>query len=123
MLMTLLNVLGDIKKVFVWLGGKQGQQVIATGEAIAEALYPPATGIISIANGWLTEIIKTEAIATAAGAEKGSGTQKSAMVIAAESPQLIAFAQQHGLSNPTADQMQKANDALVAFLNAFEPKP
>jgi hypothetical protein len=117
--MKLLDFLGDIKKVFTWLGSPAGQTTISTGEAVVEAAYPPATGIITIANSWLTEIIKTQAIASAAGAAEGSSTQKAAMVISAEGPQLVAYAQQHGLPIPTADQIQKANDALVAFLNAF----
>jgi hypothetical protein len=120
--MTVLNFLGDIKKVFTWLGSPTGQKTIATGEAVVEAVYPPATGLINIANGWLAEIIKTEAIATAAGAATGSGKQKAAMVISAESPQIMAYAQQHGLAIPTADQISKANDALVEFLNAFTVK-
>jgi hypothetical protein len=120
--MTLLNFLGDIKKVFVWLGSKPVQEVIATGEAIAEVAYPPATGIINIVNGWLTEIIKTEAIAVAAGSEKGSGAQKAAMVISAESQQLLAYCKQHGLSDPTAAQVAKINDLLVAVLNELPAK-
>lgn len=117
--MKFLNFLGDIKKVFQWLGSAQGQKVIATGEAVAESIYPPATAVINLANTWLTEIIKTEAIGVAAGAGTGSGAQKAAMVITAESPVVLAFAQQYGLSAPTAAQIAAANDALVAFLNAF----
>ncbi len=124
--MSFLSAVGkDIKGVFAWLGSAKGQQVIASGEnlaiigATAAGVGPAATGIITIANTWLTEIIKTEALATAAGQQTGSGTMKAALVIADVSPEVLAFAKQHGLPTPTADQLTAASNGLVAFLNAF----
>ena len=117
---SLLSTIGkDIKGVFAWLGSPTGQNIIKTGEAVVEAIYPPATAIINLANTWLTEAIKTEAIAAAAGASVGSSTQKAAATLAATTPQAIAFAQQYGLPTPTAAQLNAANTAIVAFLNAF----
>lgn len=112
----------DFKKVFSWLGSAQGQQVIATGEALAEAIYPPATAIVNITNTWLKEAIKAEALASAAGETSGSGPQKAAMVISAVTPQVLAFAAQNGLPEPTADKLGAANTALIAFIDALTGK-
>ena len=117
---SILNTIGaDVKKVFAWIGSPQEQSLIATGEAVVETVYPPATAIISIANTYLTEAIKAEALAAAAGVQNGSGTQKAAAVLNAVTPQVIAFAQQYGLAAPTSAQLNAANTAIVAFLNAF----
>lgn len=120
---SLLGTLGTaFKDVFKWLGSPTGQKVIGTGEAIVEAIDPGLTGIINIANNWLTEIVKAETLATAAGEQNGSGVQKAAMVTSAVTPEILAFAAQHGLPTPTAAKIQVANDALVAFLNALDGK-
>lgn len=113
----------DFKKVFAWLGTPQGQATVATGEALAEAVYPPATAIVNITNTWLQEAIKAEALGAAAGAGSGSGPQKAAMVIAAVTPQVLAFAKANGLPEPTADKMQAADTALIAFIDALTGKP
>jgi hypothetical protein len=120
---SLLQTIGaDIKGVFSWLGGAKGQQVIATGESIAEAVDPGLTGIINIANNWLEEIIKTEALAAGAAEQNGSGVQKAAIVASAVTPNVVAFAEKNGLPVPTGDKIAAANTALVAFLNALSGK-
>lgn len=117
---SVLSSIGkDAKAVFTWLGSSKGQALITTGEGVAEAIVPQLTGIINIANTYLTEAIKTESIAAAAGVQTGSGTQKSAAVLSAVTPVVLAYAQQAGLSAPTSAQLSAANDAIVAFLNAF----
>lgn len=113
----------DAVKIFDWVGSPSGQNLIKDGEAVVEVVYPPATAIINIANTFLTEAIKAEALAAAAGQQNGSGTQKAAAVLNAATPQVIAFAQQYGLPTPTATQLNAANDAIVAFLNAFPGLP
>jgi hypothetical protein len=118
--MSFLSTLGkDIKAVFAWIGSPAGQTVIATGEGLVTAIDPGAQGIVTLANAWMQEIIKTEALAAAAGVQNGSGTQKAAAVIASISPEVLAFAQVNKLPAPTAAQIQTASNALVAFLNAF----
>lgn len=118
---SVLAVIGsNIKKVFAWITSPQGQATIATGEAVVEAAYPPATGIIAIANIGLAEAIKIEALAAAAGEQNGSGVAKSADLIATLTPQVLSFAQQHGFPVPTAAKISQAGDALVAFLNALD---
>ena len=119
-LKTALDKIGeDAKEVFSFLGSAKGQAEIATGEGVVESIVPGTAGLLTLANTWLTEIVKTQALATAAGAATGSQTQKAALALSAAAPQAIAFAQANGLPAPTATQLQAANTALVAFANAF----
>lgn len=121
---SVLSTIGkDVAKVFAWVGTPAAQNLIQEGEAVVEVVYPPATAIINIANTFLTEAIKVEALSAAAGQQNGSGTQKAAAVLNAATPQVIAFAQQYGLPMPTASQLNAANSAIVAFLNAFPGLP
>jgi len=117
---SVLTVIGaDAKKVFVWVASPKGQAVIHTGEAVAEAIDPGLTGLINLSETYMQEIIKTEALAAAAGAQTGTGVQKSAAVVSAVTPAVIAYAKEAGLPTPTADQISKASDAMVAFLNSL----
>lgn len=126
---TVLDKIGaDAKAVFAFLGSSKGQALIQTGEGAAVAIATVAggpaagtalTGAFSLANTWMTEIVKTQALATAAGAQTGYGPEKAAAVLAAVTPEALAFAQKNGLPAPTASQLQAANDGLVAFFNAF----
>jgi len=123
MSLSILNKIGaDFKAVFSWLGSPKGQAVIAAGETLAVSLGAPAA-LINVANNWLTEIIKAETLATAAGTQTGSGAQKAAAVLSAVTPQVLAFAQAQGVAAPTAAQIATANDSLVSFLNAFTMTP
>jgi hypothetical protein len=123
MSLSILNKIGaDFKAVFSFLGSSKGQAIIQTGETVAVSLGAPAA-LINVANNWLTEIIKAETLATAAGSQTGTGTQKAAAVLSAITPQVLAFAQAQGVSAPTADQIATANTALVSFLNAFTMTP
>jgi len=116
---SVLSVIGaDAKKVFAWVGGP-GAAVITSGEAIVEAVDPGLTGIINLANTYLAEVLKTEALATAAGAQSGTGMQKSAAVVAAVTPAVVAYAQAAGLPAPTAAEITAAANGIVAFLNAL----
>lgn len=117
---SLLQKVGsDVRKVFEWLGSAKGQGVIAAGEAVAVGVYPPASGIIAIANTGLTEIIKMEAMAVAAGQQNGSGVTKSAAVLQTLTPEILAYAEANKLPTPTAEKIQAASNSLVAFLNAL----
>jgi hypothetical protein len=119
--MSWLSTLGkDVGKVFGWLGSPKGQAIVGAGEAVAEAVCPALDGVLGITNTWLQEIYKAQALATAAGATgTAGGAQKAAMVLNALSPQVLAFAKTQGLPTPTATDLQTANNALVAFLNAL----
>lgn len=117
--MSWLSTAGkDIKGIFSWLGSSKGQQVIATGEAVAEAVGAPAA-IINIANYWIGKVLTIEAVATAAGQQVGSGVIKAAAVLTDVTPQVLTIAKANGLPVPTSDNLAKANTALVAFLNAL----
>lgn len=121
---SVLDKIGaDIKGVFTFLGSSKGAAIVQAGEGLVETLLPGTAGAITLANNWLQEIVKTQALATAADAGTGSSTQKAAMVLAAVTPQALQFAQVNGVPPPTAAALQKANDALVNFLNAFTAEP
>ena len=118
--MSWLGTLGnDVKKVFGWLGSPRGQAVLSTGEGFVEAVDPALDGVVNLTNTWLQEIFKAQALATAAAANATGGVQKSAMVLNTVAPQVIAFATAQGLPIPTGVELQNANNALVAFLNAL----
>jgi hypothetical protein len=118
--MSWLSTLGnDVKKVFGWLGSPKGQAILSTGEGIVEVVDPALDGIINLTNTWLQEIFKAQALAAAASANATGGVQKSAMVLNTVAPQIIAFATAQGLPIPTGVELQNANNALVAFLNAL----
>jgi len=119
--MSFLSAFGnDVKKVFGWLGSPKGQAIIGTGEAVLEAVDPALDGVVTLTNTWLQEIYKAQALATAAGATGTLGnTGKAAMVLNAVTPQVMAFLKTQGLAPANSTQLQAANDALVAFLNAL----
>jgi hypothetical protein len=119
--MSFLSAFGnDVKKVFSWLGSTKVQAVVGVAEAIAEAVDPALDGVITLTNTWVQEIYKAQALATAAVATGSTGNaQKAALVLNAVTPQVTAFLKSQGLSAATATQLQAANDALVAFLNAL----
>ena len=118
--MSFLSAFGnDVKKVFGWLGSPKGQAIIGTGEAVLEAIDPALDGVATLTNTWLQEIYKAQALAVAASAGATGGAQKSALVLNAMTPQVLAFLKTQGLAPANSTQLQAANDALVAFLNAL----
>ncbi len=118
---TVLEAIGhDVKSVFDWIGSAKGEAVIATGEAVALAINPAAGGLIAVANSTLTEIVKVEALAAGAGAQNGTGVQKLTAVVAAATPEILSYAEKNKFPVPTADKIQAAVNALVAFANALE---
>lgn len=117
---TFLDAAGaDIVKVFNFLGSPKAQAVISTGEAVAVAIDPALSGFFTLANSWLSEILKTQALATAANAGSGNSAQKAAIALASITPQVLAFAQSNGLPIPTSTKIEEANTALVTFFNAL----
>jgi hypothetical protein len=117
---SILDTLGsDTKKVFIFLGSSKGQAIVDAGEAVVETIEPQTTAFFTLANNWLAEILKTQALATAAGAASGSNDQKTAIALSSITPQVLAFAQQYGLNTPTATELATANAALVTFFNVL----
>ena len=113
---------GDVKKAFGWLGSPKGKAVVQIGEAVVEDIFPAATGVINLINTWATEAIKVESIAEAAGATSGSGEQKATIVLNTLTPQVLAFAKEHGLPLPTPENVSKVNDAVISILNLLTGK-
>ena len=110
----------DVVKVVAWIGSPSGQVMLSAGEGVAAEVFPQLSGLVFLANGWIKEIVKTEALFSAAGQQNGSGTQKASVVLSTVTPEVLAFAKEHGLAVPTADKLAAANTALVTFLNCFE---
>lgn len=125
--MSFLSAVGkDFKAVFGFLGSPKGQTVIATGEVLAQSVAnavgagAPVQAGITLLNNWGGEIIKTEALAAAAGQQTGSGPTKAAGVINAMMPQLLAFLTSQGATTATAQaQASTITDSLVTVLNAL----
>ena len=131
---SFLSAVGnDVKAVFGWLGSAQGQTAVAGVEGAATAvttvinpgLGAALTGVEGLFNAALKQIISTEALAAAAGAQSGSGAQKSAAVVSAITPQIPAFLTSIGISAPTTQQVNTVATAvtngLVAILNSIPP--
>lgn len=117
---SVLSTIGsDVKKVFAWLGSPQATNVITTGEAAVEDVFPAASGLINLANAGLKAVITTEGLAAGAAQQEGSGVTKLAAATAAATPAALAYAQSLGLPAPTTAEIQTAINGLVAFANAF----
>lgn len=117
---SILQTIGkDVKEVFAWIGSAQGQKVITVAEAGLETVAPQLTGLITLANAGLTEVVKVEALAAGAAQQNGSGAQKLTAVVAAVTPTILAYAKQNGLAQPTETEIQNAVNGLVAFANAI----
>lgn len=115
-----LKVFGsDVVKVFAWFGSPKGQAVVAAGEAVAETVAPASTPIVNLFNSWAARAYNIESIAVAAGQGTGTGPEKAAAVMTAIGPDLQQYVQEAGVSARTAAQIQAANNALVAFINAM----
>lgn len=113
--MSFLSTIGkDIKAVFSWLGSPKGQAVIQTAGAVISTIDPALIGIVTLTESWITKVISTEALAVAAGQQTGSGATKAAAVLNAMQPEITKY-----FPNATATELQNANTALVAFLNAL----
>jgi hypothetical protein len=124
--MSFISVLKTIGKdalsVLKWIGSAQGQTTIAAGEAVVGAIVPGAQGFINLGNAILSEVVKVETIGQAAAAAGGTGADKLSAVVVAVTPEILQYAQVNGLPTPTAEQIQNAVNALVAFGNALEGK-
>ena len=123
-LKSFLETVGaDAKKVFSWVGTPKAQATIAAvegvGEAVVDVVDPALAAINPLITNWTQEIFKAESLATAAGAQTGTGAQKAADVAEAITPQVVAFAQQYGLNTPTAADINTINTALVTVLNTL----
>lgn len=115
-----LKVFGkDIVKVFAWVGSPKGQAVLAAGESVLEVAVPASIPIVNLVNAWIQKAFVVESLAVAAGKGTGTGADKAALALETIMPKILEYAAQEGLAPRTAEQIQKANDAVVAFINAM----
>ena len=108
----------DFKRVFAWVGSPKGQAVITGVEGVILSVDPALSGIFSLANSWMNKVLTTESLAAAAGQQNGSGTQKASAVLVAMGPEISKY-----FPTATAAEISNANNAIVAFLQAFNTVP
>jgi hypothetical protein len=115
-----LKVFGtDLEKAFAWFGSPTGQAIVTTGEGVLEAVLPASMPIVNLFNTWAQKAYNVEALAVAAGKTTGSGADKAVVAISTIVPAVLQYAQQEGLSPRTAAQIQAADNAVIAFINAM----
>lgn len=115
-----LKVFGSkVENIFAWFGSPKGQAVVATGESFLEIAVPQSAPIVDLFNAWAQKAYTVEALAVAAGKATGTGADKAVLAISSITPTVLQYAQQAGLPQRTAAQIQAANDAAVAFIKAM----
>lgn len=90
--------------------------VAEAAEPLIAVFFP---GISPLFNSVVTEVGKAEALAAAAGAQQGTGTQKLSLVLSSVEDSFNRYAAANGLVAPNAAQIEAAVNAAVAFLNAI----
>ena len=85
-------------------------------EPLVDVILPGWSALFS---GAVAEAAQVEALATAANKQSGTGPQKLALVVAAVTPSVLAYAEKNGLPTPTAEQITAFVNAAVAALNAL----
>lgn len=115
-----LKVFGtDIEKAFSWFGSPTGQAIVSTGETLLEAAVPESIPVVNLFNTWAAKAYNVEALAAAAGKATGSGADKATLALSSITPLIVQYAQAEGLPPRTAAQIQTANNAAIAFINAM----
>jgi len=114
--LTILQNIGkDFAKVF-----DIAVEAAQVAEPIVDLVLP---GWAALFNGVVAEAAQVEALATAANKQSGTGAQKLALVVAAVTPSVLAYAEANKLPKPTAEQIQAYVNAAVAALNALPAAP
>src|SRR5271155_5682637 len=65
----------------------------------------------------MAEVIKTQALATAAGATTGSSATKAAVALSTMTPQVLSWAASNGYAIPDSASISAINTAIVNVLN------
>lgn len=110
---VLQHIGSALKTIFTF-----GTQVAAIAQPIITVAAP---GISALYNTTLTEVIKAESLAAAAGATQGTGAQKLAAVLTAITPVATEYFQSQGIKVDSTVLTNWTN-AVVASLNAI-PAP
>src|SRR5271163_190439 len=113
----LSTVVKDAKAGFAWLASTKGQAIVGIAESAVEVAFPPAAPAMALVNTWMAEIIKVEGLATAAGSQSGTGTQKAAMALSTMTPQVLSWAAANGYTIPDSANIYAINTAVVNVLN------
>lgn len=116
--MSFTSVLSDVKKGFETFF-REGIVIAGDLEPIVAVVFPGASALYDSA---LAEAAKMEAVAQAAGKQSGSGPQKLAAVVAAITPNVLAYAQANGLGTVTSEHIANYANAVVATLNSLPAK-
>jgi hypothetical protein len=113
------TILSDIGHALAKVFGA-GVTAVATVAQEAEPLVDLAfPGIAALYNSTVAEVLKAEALASAAGQQTGSGPQKLAIAVAAITPTFNAYAAANGLGVPAVSTIENYVNATVASLNAI----
>lgn len=111
----------DFKTVLSFFGSKQGQTVVAVGEAAATTIAgavggPGLAGVVSgvegLVNSGVQNVLTTEATATALGAQAATSTQKAAVVTASLSSDAGAFLKSIGVNDATDEEVETLATAI-----------
>jgi hypothetical protein len=84
-----------------------------------ETFVPASAPIVNLFNTWAEKAYTVESLAVAAGQGTGTGAEKATMVLGAVAPKIVEYSKDAGVSPRTTAQIQAANAALIAFLNAM----
>jgi hypothetical protein len=112
---SILSDVGNGLKKFFGVSVTVAQDV----EPLVDIVFP---GIAGLYNATVAEAVKAEALAVAAGTQSGTGAQKLALVVAAVTPSVIAYAAANGLPAPTSSVITNWINAIVASLNSIPSK-
>lgn len=113
---SVLSSIGhELQRIF-----QVAEKVAVASEPVVAIFFPAEAGLFNFV---VNAVGTTEAAAVAAGQQTGTGSQKLALVVASVEDSFKNYAAQKGYVNPTADEIQKAVNAAVTFLNALNATP
>lgn len=116
-----MSFLSGLKKF-----GQEALHILTLGAIAAETAAPlinefaPGYGSLVTAGAQLVLSAETAGASIEKAAPgTDTSTQKAALVVSGLAPLCQQFCQKMGFSTPTAEQIQKFNDIIVAGLNVF----
>jgi len=101
---------------------KVGEEIMVEGQPLIDTLLTASVPwAVPLYNEAVT-LIKNSEIASAVATDgaEGTGDSKAAFVIKQFEPIALKLLQGHGVSNPTADQLQRYIDGAVETMDAFD---
>jgi hypothetical protein len=117
---SVITILSDVGHAFEKLF-KAGTKVATVIEPEVDILFP---GISTLFNGAVTLATSTEAAASTANAQSGTGVQKLAFATTQIEPLVMQYMSQNNLVPAQGvDATNVVTQAVVNILNAFSPVP